>query len=214
MMKKLLLAFCLTAILCITVFAQDDSDEYNKGEFFVGYSSAIYVDDSAGVAARGVNVSGVYNFEKYIGIKADASATFDKPRTFQFVPGFDNPAQAEVRYKTALSIYNFVGGIQVKNNSTEARFKPFGHAMAGVGQYKEKVSNQSCTTPSNCTYVPASETNTGFSFVLGGGLDIKVNRRIDIRVVQFDLNSISFQRSISNRSGFSTFRFSTGIVFK
>lgn len=212
-MKKIFLAFCLAAISVLTAFAQD-SDDYKKGEFFVGYSSAIYVDDGAGVAARGVNVSGVYNFKKNFGLKADASATFDRPRSFRFIPGFDNPTQAEVRYKTAFSIYNFVGGIQVKNNSSKARFKPFAHAMAGVGQYREKVTEQFCNTPSNCANVPASENNTGFSFVAGGGLDIKINRRIDIRVVQFDLNGIAFQRSISNRSGIGTFRFGTGIVFK
>lgn len=212
-MKKIFLAFCLAAISGLTAFAQD-SDDYKKGEFFAGYSSAIYVDDSADVVARGVNISGVYNFKRNIGIKADASATFSKSETFRFIPGFDNPTQAEVRYKSASSIYNLVGGIQIKNNSSEARFKPFAHAMAGVGQFREKVTDQFCTTPSNCTNVPASETDTGFAVVVGGGLDIKVNRRIDLRVVQFDLNSISFQRSISNRSSIGTFRFSTGIVFK
>lgn len=212
-MKKTFSVFLMTLIFGINIFAQK-SDDYAKKEFFAGYSSAIYVDDTAGVVARGFNVSGVYNFTRHLGIKGDVSGTYDKTRTFSFVPGFDNPSQSEVGYKAKSSIYNYVGGIQYKNNSTKARFKPFAHAMTGVGQFRYEVRDQFCTTTSNCTNVPSSETDTGLALVFGGGLDVKVSRRVDIRLIQFDVNSIGFKRSISNRESYNTFRFSAGIVFR
>ena len=45
--------------------------------------------------------------------------------------------------------------------------------------------------------------------VIGGGLDIKVNKRIDIRAFQFDANPIYFDEST-----YLNMRFSTGVVFK
>ena len=37
-MCKFIKAFCLTIALSVGVFAQTTTDEYNKNEFFVGYS--------------------------------------------------------------------------------------------------------------------------------------------------------------------------------
>ena len=30
------------------------------------------------------------------------------------------------------SLWNFLGGVQIKDNAKEARFKPFAHALVGV----------------------------------------------------------------------------------
>jgi hypothetical protein len=51
--------------------------------------------------------------------------------------------------------------------------------------------------------------------VLGGGLDIKVNRRIDIRAVQVDVAGIFANTDQPGfRDGRADLRFSTGVVFK
>lgn len=214
-MNKLFSAIFLSLVSSVFARAQSSSD-YKKGEFFVGYSSASYVDDEAAshIIARGFNASGVYNFRRYVGIKGDVSATFGRTENVRYTPFFDNPTAAEVSYKTNDSIYNFVGGIQIKDNSPETRFKPFAHAMAGAGQYKVRVRNVNCSTPDNCSLIPVSETNTGFALVLGGGLDIKVNDKIDVRVVQVDINTISYKETASRSTGIGTFRFGAGIVFK
>jgi hypothetical protein len=74
-------------------------------------------------------------------------------------------------------------GLQIKNNSKQARFKPFGHILAGINRQTIKLDN-----PDQFTLdVFGSEkiTSTGFAATFGGGLDIKLSRRIDIRVAQF-----------------------------
>lgn len=204
----LLICFCCVAAVC----AQNNN--YKKTEFFVGYSSNIVADDEFRVVGRGVNVSGVYNFKRRFGIKADVSLAFDKGDTYQFAPGFNNPTNASVSYKRRDSIYNYVAGIQFKNTSIDKKAKPFLHAMAGVGQNKVTVTNISCTTANTCAAIPLSETNTGLSVIVGGGLDLKINDKIDVRLFQLDVNSISYQRSPSSREGSASFRFSAGIVFK
>lgn len=219
-MKKIKLILFIAVLSC-AIFAQQQ-DEYSKGEISVGYSNTFYVDESAGdleggVTTRGVNFAGVYNIRRYIGIKAEVTATFSGTESVRFVPGFDNPTMAEVSFSRREAVNYFAAGVQIKDNAVETRWKPFGHAMVGVGQARYRTTNVSCTTPSNCApiWIPPNETTTGFALVLGGGLDIKVNRRIDIRAVQLDIAGIYANRDQPGfRDGRGDLRFSTGVVFK
>lgn len=216
-MKKTFLVLAIIAISTFVAAAQTAASDYTKGEFFAGYSNAFNVDDEGPlyIIGHGVNLAGVYNVHRYIGIKADVSATTGKTTTWRFTPGFDNPTRAEVSYKQKFSTNNFTVGVQFKDNAEKTRFKPFAHVLVGVGQNKSKVTDVSCTTITNCQNVPPTETSTGFALVIGGGLDIKVSRRIDIRAVQLDLNAISPGRDATLfRGGTANFRFSTGVVFK
>lgn len=218
-MKMIKLILFIAALSC-PIFAQQD--EYNKGEIFAGYSNTFYLNDNpdgplGDVTTRGVNFSGVYNVRRYIGIKADVTATFSGTESVRFVPGFDNPTMAEVSYSRREVVNYFTAGVQIKDNAIETRWKPFGHAMVGVGQARYRTTNISCTTPSNCApiWIPLDETTTGFALVLGGGLDIKVNRRIDIRAVQVDVAGIFANSDQPGfRDGRGDLRFSTGVVFK
>jgi hypothetical protein len=122
---------------------------------------------------------------------------------------------ARVAYSQRLNVSTFTAGIQLKDNARDKRFKPFAHALFGAGRLESKVTNVVCTTVSNCSNVPPNEVSTGFAALLGGGLDIKLNRRIDIRAVQLDLSGISGGNdAVYFRGGSSDFRFGAGIVFK
>lgn len=212
-MNKLFFTILLILITNIFAFAQT-VDDYSKGEFFAGYSSASVVDDEFVVVGRGFNAAVVYNVKRYFGIKGDVSGVYDKARTTEYTPFFNNPGMTNVSYRERQSIYNFTGGVQVKNNSTNATLKPFAHALVGVGQYRNKVTNMLCSTSANCSLIPANQVSTGFSFIVGGGLDIALSDKIDLRVVQLDVNTISYKRTAFNDTGIATFRFSAGIVFK
>ena len=58
-----------------------------------------------------------------------------------------------------------------------------------------------------------SSTSTLFAAAIGGGLDIRAGRRVDIRVIQFDYNPTrgTFQSGQSNI--LHDFRIGAGIVF-
>ncbi len=215
MKKSLVFMMVAVALIFTNSIIGQSTDEFTKGEFFAGYSSHTVVDDDFFVVSRGVNFSGVYNVKRYIGIKGDASFSVGKKESFDFVPFFDNPTMAHVAYTNQLIVNNAVAGVQFKDNATDSRFKPFAHVMFGIGQVKNKVTNISCTTPSNCSYVPQNGNKPGFSSVIGGGLDIRINKRIDIRAAQLDLNFISNgDNGFFSTYGQGSFRFSSGIIVK
>lgn len=197
-MKKIKLILFI-AVLSFPLFAQQQ-DEYNKGEVFIGYSAGFLLagNDTFEPADHGFNVAAVYNFHKYIGIKGDVSGTYRRVDGIRAgLPGADH------------SLYNATVGVQFKNNKVDAKLKPFVHVLAGVAKHEDRLNAQ-CPTGVNCGF---DFNFTGFSLIVGGGLDIKVNRRIDIRLAQLDLNPIGYKDG-TQQANYNNTRFSSGIVFK
>ena len=177
-------------IFACTSMAVAQSDVYRKYEFFAGYSYKLIshgigdnriVDDPE--EFRGFNTSITRNVSRYVGVKFDFSGHFNN-RTIPFGPsgtGIDFDSH----------VYNFTGGVQVKDSSSETTFKPFLHALLGAAHVRNRVNirNEVCVAifPSPC---PAdfTERETGVAGIFGGGIDVRVSDRIDIRIVQFDYN--------------------------
>ena len=220
-MNKLFLAFCLTLMASVFAFAQSSGD-YRKGEFYVGYSNQ-QVDTGAnndtGNAAQdffnnrlgyyGFEVSGVYNISRYVGLKGDFSGAYRR-EDFNFATGAGTTANT-VGLRTNNSIYNALGGVQFKNNSTDTRFKPFAHVLVGVGHDRTKVSNVTCSnsTVTDCSSIANGFSDTGLAGAFGGGLDVKLSNKFDLRAFQVDYNPIRLNGSTENNV-----RFGVGIVIK
>lgn len=209
-MKKTFLALMLLASFAMSAFAQ--TDEISKGEFFAGYSiNRTGVDETGnddiddaleeGRNFRGFNVSGVYNVSKYVGLKADFSGYYRNFRAS--FPGVTNEARINA------SIYNVLGGVQIKNNSRDRKIKPFAHALVGVGITRAKLNDSFCqeTFGTSC---PAEfrDSESSLSMAFGGGLDVRVSRRFSIRAFQVDYNPMRKNGETSNN-----IRFSFGVVF-
>ncbi len=220
MFKKAIIALSIAAVSAASAVAQAQPvDDYKKVEFFAGYSNG-QVDtgvDSGNSAVdffrdranfNGVNVSGVYNVSRYIGIKGDMSATFNKERFSGTFPGPNGDITIGGENKN--SLYNFVGGVQVKDNSKEGVFKPFGHVMAGLGHFRTKIGDYTCAGIDCPTFLPSSETFTenGFSAIIGGGIDFRVSNRFQIRAIQVDYNPVRVEGTTLNN-----LRLGAGIVF-
>ena len=190
-MKKLLLI--LSLISSFSIFAFSQTEEYDKGEFFAGYSSnSDLLDDSIPPVEHGFNVAGVYNVRQYVGIKVDVSGTY-------------RPLRGSSYYQQ--NTQSAAAGVQFKDNRKDSRLKPFGHILVGYGRNQYKFT---CGAGSPCSVYDAD--TEGVSLVLGGGLDIKINRRIDIRALQLDINPII---STANRYGnYWNGRFSAGVILK
>jgi opacity protein-like surface antigen len=218
------LAFLFASILVgllwtSTAMAQDD---YKRFEFFVGYShnrvdvgpvedfdpdddiefNDIF-DEREGF--NGFNASVVGNFSRYLGAKFDYSY---HQKTFNF--GFD---------ETKIRLHNFLGGIQIKDNSAEGTFKPFAHALVGVGRTAADLSEFDDSL--------ADFDDAGFTAAIGGGLDIRLSDRVAIRAIQVDYNPMKFDFSDFGTTGIPgtptftgdqkrtlhNFRIGIGIVF-
>ena len=204
----------MLVIACASIAAAQSSD-YKKFEVFAGYShnrvdTGLGDDDPAlndildeREGFHGFNVSATGNVSRYLGFKFDFSGHF-KSRTVPFGT-IANAVDVESR------IYNFLGGVQVKDNSTDVTFKPFAHALVGGGHVRARVdiSDEGCIAifPSPCP-TDFTQSETGFAGAFGGGIDIRASDRIDIRVIQVDYNPMR----ISGQT-LHNFRIGVGVVF-
>jgi opacity protein-like surface antigen len=192
-MSKLL--FLTIAIIACASMSFAQSTDYNKVEFFGGFSHnrvdtgfedsdfelGDIINEREGF--NGFNASVTGNVTRYIGLKLDVAGHFKKQN---FPLGIGNAS-----VDLDASIFNVLGGVQLKDNSNEGRFKPFAHALVGAARFKTTVdfSNDFCAAifPSPCP-VGFSESETGLAGAFGGGLDIRVSDRVDIRAFQLDYN--------------------------
>lgn len=218
-MKKAILAFSLAAMSAIGVSAQAASDN-KKGEFYVGYSNGQVdtgFDSGSSVndffrdreSFNGFEVAGVYNLNRYVGLKGDISGTY---KTTRFSGSFPvGTSTATVSVKNSDSLYNFLGGVQLKDNAKSGRFKPFAHALVGAAHARTKISDYTCSPSTVCTAVvapPDTFSDTGLGMAFGGGLDIRVNDRFQIRAFQADYNPVRIGGGTQHNA-----RFGAGIVF-
>lgn len=197
-------------ILACASLAAAQSDDYKKFDFFAGYSfnhinhgieDDDIIDEPNGF--HGFNTSITGNVSRYVGLKFDFSGHF-KSRTIPFGP-IGNGIDLDSR------LYNFLGGVQVKDNSSEKTFKPFVHALVGAAHVRNRVdiSNDVCIAilPVPCPG-DFTEKDTGLAAAFGGGIDIRASDRIDIRVIQVDYNPTRLFDSTQHN-----FRVGVGIVF-
>lgn len=211
MMRRLV--FLAIFVIACASMAAAQSNDYHKVEVYGGYSHnridtgigdadpdlSDIIDEREGF--HGFNAAVTGNVNRYFGLRFDVSGHFKK-KTFPV--GTSN-------LELDSDLWQFMGGVQLKDNSTETRFKPFGHVLVGVA----RASNEGRFTPTGgCIAVfpsPCSDTfeenDTGLAGAIGGGLDIRAGKRIDIRVIQFDYNPTRLFDSTQHN-----FRVGAGIV--
>jgi opacity protein-like surface antigen len=184
-MRKLLFFAILIVATASMAFAQ--STDYNKVEFAAGYSHARvdtgvedpdleddvadFLSDRRGFHGFDASITG--NLTRYFGLKGNISGHF---KSDSFTDGLDT-------INTRERMWNFLGGVQLKDNSKETRVKPFGHVLAGVARQDVRFSS-----PSIATTFDIDDTN--FAMKFGGGVDVRLNERLDLRVIEFNYNPI------------------------
>ena len=133
---------------------------------------------------NGFEASVTRNVSKYIGIQGDVTGHF---KTEAFVDKFTPPGATQTEGNRE-RLWNFLGGVQLKNNSQSARVKPFGRALAGFARYSNRSSQTIDLFPQfNFVF---DDTVNSFAMKLGGGLDVWVSKRLDLRVISIDYNPV------------------------
>ena len=190
-MRRLLFPAILIMACASISFAQ--SGDYSKYEFYGGYSHNRVdtgIDDSEPALSdiieeregfHGFNTSFTGNLSRYIGLKADFAGHFKSKSIPIGVGNIDIDS----------SLYNFLGGVQIKDNDKEARFKPFAHALIGAAWARNEITVPPIVCvqvfPSPCP-ATSTESDTGLAGVIGGGIDIRAGKHFDIRAIQVDYN--------------------------
>jgi hypothetical protein len=216
----------LVACFAAAVAAQT-TDTFNRVESFNGYSNFLLErprpigEGSVLESYHGVNSGVTINFRRHFGLKFDVARYSRRDRlclknpTEQNIwsPGaecFSAPlAEEDSRLKT--SIYNVMGGIQLKNNSNDAKlFKPFAHLLVGSTVTREEGKLE-FFDPSRGQFASEmrSFSDTGLAGAIGAGFDIRMSERMDLRAIQVDYHKATvFARSTDN------IRLGVGLVFR
>ena len=207
---------CFSALLifCCVPFAAAQSNDSPRVEFFAGYSvmrinyeaevpspfTPVIVAFQGKQTLHGFNVSATGYLTKGFGLTGDFSGHFHTRTTADPLGGTN---------ATKTRVFNILGGPQYKfrNNS---RVAPFARILAGVANTRATLEFPSLNFTEKLS-------STDFAMAIGGGVDIRVNDRIDLRVFQVDYNPIFL--SAGNELGFGNkradnFRFSFGVVIK
>lgn len=205
-MRKTFLAtlfFLLVAQTATSVLAQDERYGW---EFYGGYSYMNlnrgfdpdeFDDDFEDFAANRVNAHGFelavnYNWSRYLGAK------FAYVRHSHSQDILDTPTE---QFKLEQKVGQFLGGIQIKDNRKDGgRLKPWAHILAGAAQQSFQGEGQflqinplrpaGAPRPEGEELVVFDINSTDFTMSFGGGLDLRVHRNVDIRLIQFDWNPI------------------------
>jgi hypothetical protein len=196
-MRKAIIPLLLASLFTLPLLAQD----YPKAEVFGGYQY-LHIgasDGSAGVGSNGWNGSATFNFNKHLGVAGDFSGAYKTEDTS--IVGV--PVSASTR------VYSYAGG-PVFSVDSGARINPFAHALFGGAH----ASAKACATLLSADCV--SDSENGFTFMLGGGVDAKVNRALAVRLIQADWVYYHFSgvNGGPSSSQSNNVRISTGIVVR
>lgn len=194
----------LMALVALGLGAQ--GQDVPRVEVFTGYSFVsagfpVATDPAAGTARgslNGWNISAAGNANRWFGVVGDFGGYYGSPTTTRlFKPANCVLCTGNVS-ATLHNIYTFAGGPQVSVRQNNLNF--FGHALFGGAHTRADLV--ASNVPS------ATISNTSFTVIAGGGVDIPLSHRWALR-----LQPDYFLTSILDRRQ-NNFRFSTGIVFR
>ena len=211
-MHNLLLLLAIALISAPASLAQNN--DYSHWEFFIGYaheranngadrldsrgnatsptgvtSRVDFVSERAGL--NGATGEVVANVHRNIGLVANFSATFGSVDFLDRLSGRT--------FNARLSRYTLLFGPRY-NWRNSSVFLPYAHALFGVTRYRAKFPDNDFTCDPN---------ETAFAMAVGGGLDIRAGRRIDVRPIQVDYLPVFFTHRREDN-----LRFSAGVKIK
>jgi hypothetical protein len=195
-MQKVML-FTLMLVCCTTLSFAQNVVEYQKNEFFVGYSYNNADINSLTInpgrrGLHGVNFEYTRNLNKIVGITADFSGHLKRESLAT--------GAGEVQHNREQ--YNLLGGLQFKARN-QTRVIPFAHALFGGGVFR---GFSAILLPTSNTYF--FDDAKSFAMVFGGGIDVRASKHLSIRAIQADYNPTFFGQGRQDN-----LRLSFGVVF-
>ena len=217
-MKRICLVSILVLVTAAVALAQGSND-YNKVDIYAGYSLGHFTSNlrqatftSAGGAQtftglctpatgemiglnsqkffcarrnfNGFDAAITGNISRYVGFTGNITGHWKKT---SYLDNFTPPGVNQTLANDE-KFWNFLGGVQFKDNRRSKRIKPFGHVLAGVARYSNRQSQTLDLFPAfNFTI---EDRATSFAMKIGGGVDLKVGKRIDIRLIQADYTPV------------------------
>lgn len=236
-MRKLIILAVL--IICCSPLALAQTDE-PKTEVFAGYSflatqSRITNNDIRSLggvtpaefrALTGVELTGNDRFMPTNGFEASVTRYFSKrvglTGDFSGYYNRETTRFAGTLLRANTSVYTILGGPHVRF-SNKGRLTPFVHALVGAARIRTSYTEIGSTDP-----VTATDSSTRLAMAFGGGLDLRVSKRVSLRLFQLDYSPILGKDrrvtasdststdfiDLNGRAQSKNFRLSIGIVFR
>jgi opacity protein-like surface antigen len=187
-MRKALFTALFFVFCAPMAFAQDD---FQRGEFGIMYSHnrvdtdgafSGNVNDTGRDGFNGVNIDAGYNFTRYVGAKVDFS--YHQKSQDVTIPTVGT-------FNVEGKLTQFMGGIKVQDNAVDTKVRPFAQFLVGVGRAEVDASGAG---------LPAGFglSETGLAAAVGGGLDIRVHRNVDIRAIKVEYNPVRIEGETGN----------------
>lgn len=183
-MTKTVLCFALSLLAALPLAAQDDANA--QRDFEIGWNVLSYVRQGD-VNLYGGDLSFTVHATPRIGIVADVSVS----RSTDTSPTID------------IYTYRFGPKFVVRRGG---RITTFGEILAGGTRLKGSASAVVAGTT-----IAVSDSINGFSFAVGGGVDLGIRPWIAWRIAQFDYSLLKFSGIDGTSNGF---RVGTGLVFR
>lgn len=168
--RLLFLLVLLSFVISVSAFAQTGSDEIQPLDFFAGYSHSSNFD----TGLNGWIVAANYNVnDSWLGVEGEISGHYGS-QNLSALPILLPGAPASVDN----SLHNFDFGPRVTWRSPDQPIFAFGHVLFGASHAKVSAAG-------------VSQSDTAFSWVLGGGADYNFNANWGARA-QLDLLHTDF----------------------
>lgn len=202
-MKRMMLISMFLFVHSSAAFAQRAPEV----ELFGGYS---YFRSDGGGNLHGWNASITQNLNNWAGVVLDISGHYGSDSFQVNIPGFFMvEANGDSNIHTLLTGPRF--SYRKHRNLT-----PFAHALFGVSRTHVEANINIGQIPTPPSFPPfpgvfeqISDVSGGFSMAIGGGLDVRLNRTLALRLVQGDYLLTRINGNTGNNA-----RVSTGFVFR
>jgi len=131
---------------------------------------------------HGFNLGAKYNLSPTLGIRTDFSAYFNKDRA---VDSFGTGVDAHTDTSTYRErTYVLVSGLETRRDF--GAWRPYAHVMAGVARL---IEDDTETSTGPFEFVLKDHT-TALALKIGGGIDVRISPRVDLRVIEIDYQPI------------------------
>jgi hypothetical protein len=218
-MRQLAFALVLFTFFASRTVAQNsDNGAFPRLEGFAGYTGVltgfVLIKTGPGSSgqtdldsAAGFEGAIIGNVNKVLGIKGDASMHFGRYKEPDFTVPCGLPACPTQLANSHTRMFNFLVGPELKlRNHTRAT--PFADGLFGITHTSTAFS-----TSGAALNFSGSTGDTGFGMAFGGGLDVRITRRISFRFSSdYDLACGQTGPGGSSKT-LNSWRFSFGALF-
>ena len=190
------------------IYPEKTAHAYPRTELFLGYSylraTPTYASGNRLVDLNGGDASIAFNFTRSFGLVTDFGGFADSQLALAG-PGANPVGTSDSKG----SAYTFLFGPKFSYRRHD-RFVPFAQVLAG-GIYVSPVTLNGCSGTA-CIPLPAQ---TSFALTAGGGLDLKVQKHLALRLVQGEYLMTRLDDTTTGLSrSQNDIRLSAGLVFR